>query len=143
MSEESFIQNYVESKQLLAKNKKTTINTKKEEKEDEDEDENKNILLEFIEDVDDKLCKKCSQGKDFNSFINEFDHATNKEHKEKIIKELKAVVDIVHHYANMENDFSEYKYKLFNVINAIEYFLYEYSKKWASDFNWREAVKVC
>ena len=41
----------------------------------------------------------------------------------------------------MEDDFSEYKCKLFNIINAIEYFLYEYSKKWVSNFNWREAVK--
>ena len=98
------------------------------------------MLLEYIENVDDKLFKKYSQGKDFNSFINEFDHATNKEHKEKIVKELKEIVDIVHHYANIEDDFSEYKYKLFN-INAIEYFLYEYSKKWASDFHWREAAK--
>ena len=75
------------------------------------------MLLEYIEDVDDKLFKKYSQGKDFNSFINKFDHATNKEHKEKIVKELKEVVDIVHHYANMKDDFSEHKYKLFNIIN--------------------------
>ena len=99
------------------------------------------MLIEYIEDVDDKLFKKYSQGKDFNSFISEFDHATNKEHKEKTVKELKEIVDIVHHYANMEDDFSEHKYKLSIIINAIEYFLYEYSKKWASDFNWREAVK--
>ena len=44
------------------------------------------MLLEYIEDVDDKLCKNDSQGKDFNSFINEFDHATNNKHKEKIVK---------------------------------------------------------
>ena len=41
----------------------------------------------------------------------------------------------------MEDDSNEYKYKFFNIINTIDYFLYEYSKKWASDFNWREAVK--
>ena len=68
-----------------AKNKRTINNTKKEE--NEDEDENKNMLLEYIEDVDDKLFKKYSQGKDFNSFINEFDHAINKEDKEKKVKE--------------------------------------------------------
>ena len=28
----------------------------------------------------------------------------------------------------MEDDFSEYKCKLFKIANAIEYFLYEYSK---------------
>ena len=33
--------------------------------------ENKNILLEYFGDVDDKLCKECSNGKNFNSFINE------------------------------------------------------------------------
>ena len=60
---------------------------------------------------------------------------------EKIVKKLKEIDDIVHHYAEIEDDFSKYKYKLFNIINAIEYFLYEYSKKWASNFNWREAVK--
>ena len=65
--------------------KKNIINTKKDENENEDED--KNMLLEYIEDVDDKLFKKYSQGKDFNSFINEFDHAINKEDKEKKVKE--------------------------------------------------------
>ena len=60
---------------------------------------------------------------------------------EKIVKKLKEIDDIVHHYAEIEDDFSKYKYKLFNIINAIEYFLYEYSKKWASNFNWREAAK--
>ena len=40
------------------------------------------MLLEYIEDVDDKLFKKHSNGKKiFNSFINEFDHATNEEGK--------------------------------------------------------------
>ena len=80
------------------------------------------MLLEYIENGDDKLFKKYSQGKDFNSFVNEFDHATNKEDKEKIVKELKEIVDIVHHYANMEDEFHECKYKLFNIINAIEDF---------------------
>ena len=42
-------------------------------KKDEDED----ILLGYIEDVDNKLLKKFSNSKDFNSFINEFDRATN------------------------------------------------------------------
>ena len=46
-----------------AKNKKTSTNAKK--------NENKNILLEYFGDVDDKLCKECSNGKNFNSFINE------------------------------------------------------------------------
>ena len=109
-----------------AKNKKISTNTKK--------DENENMLLEYIEDVDDKLFKKYSQGKDFNSFINEFDHARNKEDKEKVVKKLKDISSLVNHYAQWEDDFSEYIYKLFNIINAIDYFLDEHSQKWASDF---------
>ena len=31
---------------------------------------------------------------------------------------------------------SRYRSKLFDVVDAIEYFLNEYSKKWASDLNW-------
>ena len=41
-------------------------------------DEDKNIVLEYMEDDDDKLFKKYSNSKNFNSFINKFDHATNK-----------------------------------------------------------------
>ena len=73
--------------------------------------------------------KKYSKGKNFNSFINEFDHATNEEDKAKVIKELKKINSLVNHYAQMEDDYSEYKCKLFDIINAIDYFLYEYSKK--------------
>ena len=36
----------------------------------------------------------------------------------------------------MEDDYTEYKNKLFDIINAIDYFMHEYSKKWVSDFNW-------
>ena len=68
----------------MQKIKKLLSIPKKNENENEDED--KNVLLEYIKDVDDKLFQKYSQGKDFNSFINEFDHATNKEDKEKIAK---------------------------------------------------------
>ena len=55
------------------KNKKTSTNTKK--------DDNKNMSLEYIEDVDDKLFKKYSLGKDFNNFINVSDRATKKTKK--------------------------------------------------------------
>ena len=58
-----------------AKNKKTSTNTKK--------DQNKSMLLEYIDDDDDKLFRTYSLGKDFNSFINEFGRATNKEDKKK------------------------------------------------------------
>ena len=68
-----------ENEKENAKNKKPSTNTKKDENENEDED--KNTLLEYVEDVDDKLFKKYSHGKHFNSFINEFCSATNKEGK--------------------------------------------------------------
>ena len=87
------------------------------------------MLLEYMEDVDDKLFKKYSQGKDFNRFVNEFDRATNKEDKEKVVKELKDMSSFVNHYAQWEDDFSEDKYKLFNIINATDHFLDEYSKQ--------------
>ena len=56
-----------------AKNK-TSINTKKKKKK---RDENKNIVLEYMRE-DDELFKNYSNSKNFNSFINKFDHATNK-----------------------------------------------------------------
>ena len=106
----------------MQKIKKTIINTKKDG--NENKDENENILLEYIEDVDDKLFKKYCHGNDFNSFIKEFDHGTNKEDNEKIVKELKEIGDTVYHYAEMEDNSNEYKHKLFDIINAIDYFLY-------------------
>ena len=99
------------------------------------------MLLEYIKDVDDNLFKKYSHGRNFNRFINEFEHTTNKEDKENIVKELKEIDDIFYHYIEMDEN-SEYKSKLIDIANAIDYFLYEYSKKWTSDFNWREVVKV-
>ena len=79
-------------------------------------------------DVDDKLFKKYSNGKNFNSFINESDCAINEEDKEKVMKELKDINHFVNHYTEMDEN-SEYKSKLFDIINAIDYFLYECSKK--------------
>ena len=84
-----------------AKFGKVIINTKKDQNENEDEDKNK--LLEYIKDVDNKLFKKYSHSKDFNSFINEFEHATNKKDKEKIVNELKEI-DIVYHYIEMDEN---------------------------------------
>ena len=104
-----------------AKNKKTSTNTKK--------DENENILLEYMEDVDDKLFKKYSNGKNFNSFINEFDRATNEEDKEKVVKEIKDINDFVKHEIFIMNEDNERRSKLIGIFNAIDYFLYEYSKK--------------
>ena len=71
------------------KKKKWKRKRKWKKNQDKNEDENKNMLLEYIEDVDDKLFKKYSNGKDFNSFIYEFDNATNEKDKEKVVKELK------------------------------------------------------
>ena len=111
-------------KNANAKNKKISTYTKKKKK----KDENKNILLQYMRDVDDKLFKKYSNGKNFNSFINEFDRATNKEDKEKVAKELKDINNLVEHYIEMDES-NEYRSKLFDIANTIEYFLYEYSKK--------------
>ena len=110
-----------------SENDKTLIPSKDEnekEKGNENEDENKNILLEYIENVDDKLFKEYSKGKNFNSFINEFDRATNKEDKEKIVQELKDINSFVEHYAQMEDDYNEYENKIFDIINAVDYFVY-------------------
>ena len=61
--------------------------------------------------------------------VNQFDRATYEEDKEKVVKELKYINSFVEHYVQMEDDYNEYKCKLFNIINAVNYFLYEYSKK--------------
>ena len=96
----------VESRKVESrKEENEKVESRKEE--NEDEDENKNMLPEYIEDVDDKLFKKYSQGKDFNSFINEFDHAINKEDKEKIVKELNEINSLVNHCAQWEDYFCE------------------------------------
>ena len=99
-----------------AKNKKNSTNTKK--------DENENMLLEYMEDVDDKLFKKYSNGKNFNSFINEFDHATNEEDKERVVKELKEIDNFVNHDIERDEN-SEYRSKLIDIVNDIDHFLYE------------------
>ena len=82
-----------------------------------------------MENVDDKLFTKYSNGKNFNSFIDEFDRATNEENKKKVTKELKEINSFVEHYAQMEDDYNEYKCKLFAIIHDVDYFLYEYYKK--------------
>ena len=95
-----------------AKNKKTSTNTKK--------DENKIMLLEYMEDVDDKLFKKYSISKNFNSLINEFDHATNEEDKEKVVKELKDINDSANHEIFIMDEDSEGRSKLINIVDAID-----------------------
>ena len=121
-----------------AKNKKTSTNTTKATNK---KDENKNILLQYMEGIDDKLFKEYSNGKNVNSFINEFDRTTNEEDKEKVVKELKDIYIFVKYYIEMGEN-SEYRSKLFDIVNAIDYFLYENSKKWGSDFNWGKHSKI-
>ena len=60
--------------------------------------------------------------------MNEFDCATNEEDKGKVAKESKEQNIFVKHYIEMDKN-SEYRSKLLDIVNAIEYFLYEYSKK--------------
>ena len=100
------------------KNKKSSTNTKK--KESEKKDENKNMLLEYMEDVDDKLFKEYSNGKKFNSFINEFDHATNEEDKKKVVKESKDINDSANHEIFIMYEDSEDRPKLINIVDAID-----------------------
>ena len=89
------------------------------------------MLLEYIEDVDDKLFKEYSNSKNFNDFINKFDRATNEEDKEKVLKKLENINFFANH--DIERDEGdkncEYICKLIDIVNAIDYFLDEYSKK--------------
>ena len=82
-----------------------------------------------MENVDDILFKKYSNGKNFNSFIDEFDRATIEENKGKVAKELKDKNSFAEHYAQMEYNYNEYEYKLFDIVNGIDYILNAYSKK--------------
>ena len=89
------------------KNKINSTNIKKTT--DKKKGEDKDILLEYIEDIDDKVFKEYSNGKNFNSFINEFDRATNEEDKEKVVKELKDINNFVNHDVFITNEDSEYR----------------------------------
>ena len=104
----------------MQKIKKNSTNTKK--------DENESTFLKYMEDVDDKLFQEYSNGKYFNSFINESDRATNEEDKEKVVKELKDINNFVNHDIFIMNEDSKYRSKLIGIVNAIDYFLDEYSK---------------
>ena len=97
-------------------NDKTLISSK-----DKNKNENENMLLEHIEDIDDKLFTEYIKGKHFHSFINEFDRATNEEDKEKVVKELKDINSFVNHDIEMDEN-SEYRSKLIGIVNAIDYF---------------------
>ena len=40
------------------------------------------------------------------------------------------------------NEDTQYRSKLIGIVNAIDCFLDEYSKKWARDFNWENSQKL-
>ena len=107
------------NKSKNAKNKKNSTNTKKAT--NKKKDENKNIFLEYMQDVDEKMFKEYSDGKDFNSLINKFDRATNEEDKEKVVGKLKDMGSFANHGIERNKD-SEYRFKLIDIVNAIDYF---------------------
>ena len=86
--------------------------------------------------------KNNSNDKNVNSFINKFDCATNEKDKEKVVKELKDINDFVNHEILIMDEDSEYRSKLIDIVNAIIFWMNEYSKKWASDFNWGKQSKI-
>ena len=68
------------------------------------------------------MFKEYSNGKNFNSFINEFDRATNEKDKEKVVKELKDINDFANHEIFIMDEDSECRSKLIDIGNAIDYF---------------------
>ena len=79
-------------------------------------------------DIDDKLFKKYSNGKNFSSFINEFDRATNEEGKVKVVKELQNINNLVRYDIDTDED-SKYIRELFDNVNAINIFYINILKK--------------
>ena len=75
--------------------------------------------------IDDKLFKKYSNNKNFNSFINEFNCATNEEDKEKVAKELKEIflLSIILKWMKIVN--TDLNYLILLMLLSV--FLYEYS----------------
>ena len=65
---------------------------------------------------------------DFNSFINEFVRTTNEEDKQKVVEKLKYMGSFVNHDIERNRN-SENIFTLIDIVNAIDYFLDEYSKK--------------
>ena len=79
-------------------------------------------------DIDDKLFKKYSNGKNFSSFINEFDRATNEEGKVKVVKELQNINNLVRYDVDTDEG-SKYIRELFDNVNAINIFYINILKK--------------
>ena len=82
-----------ESQEDKNENDKTLMSSEDENEKatNKNEDGNKNILLEYMGEIDDKLFRKYSNDKNFSSFINDFDRAANEEDKEKVVKEFKKI----------------------------------------------------
>ena len=55
---------------------------------------------------------------------------------------MKDINSFVNYDILMMNKNSEYRSKLIGIVNAMHYFLDEYSKKWVSDFNWKKHSKI-
>ena len=72
------------------------------------------------------MLKKYSNGENFNSFVNEFDRATNEEDKKKVVKELKDINNFVNNEIFIMNENSAYRSKWIGIVNAIGYFLDEW-----------------
>lgn len=58
------------------------------EDQEEEDNKDKNILLKHIENIDDKLFKKYSDGKIAISYVENFIQITDKKDKENIVKEI-------------------------------------------------------
>ena len=58
------------------------------EDQEEEDNKDKNILLKHMENINDKLFKKYSDGKIATSYAENFIHITDKKDKENIVKEI-------------------------------------------------------
>ena len=58
------------------------------EDQEEEDNKDKNILLKHMENINDKLFKKYSDGKIAISYVENFIHITDKKDKENIVKEI-------------------------------------------------------
>ena len=114
-----------------------TLKPSKDENENENEDKINMKIKTLYQSIQKTLminCLKNTVKVKILSFINEFDCATNEEDKEKVVKELKDINSFVEHEIEIieideMDEKSGYISKLISIINAIEYFLDEYSKK--------------
>ena len=90
----------------------------------------KNMRIKtFCQNIQKTLMINCLKNTiDFNSFINEFVRTTNEEDKQKVVEKLKYMGSFVNHDIERNRN-SENIFTLIDIVNAIDYFLDEYSKK--------------